>query len=66
MPKPYASDHNAILMEYIGDENLAAPTLNTVPMDLEEAKRLFEKIVYNLKIMLENERAHGDLSAFNI
>lgn len=66
VPRAYTADHNAILMDYIGDENLAAPTLNTVRLEPEEVQPLFERVVRNLDRMLSRERIHGDLSAYNI
>ena len=53
-------------MEFIGDADIPAPTLNTVDLGLVEAKILFERIIFNVEIMLANERVHADLSAFNI
>lgn len=66
VPKPHASDHNAILMEFIGDEQMAAPTLNGIHLDLKQAQILFERVIDNIELMLKNNRVHGDLSAYNI
>jgi RIO kinase 1 len=66
VPRPYASGDNAILMDFIGDEVGAAPTLNTVKLDPLEAKILFERVIFNIELLLANERVHADLSAFNI
>ena len=66
VPRVYASGDNAILMEYIGDENLAAPVLNSLDLERREAQRLFERLLWNIELMLANQRVHGDLSAFNI
>jgi RIO kinase 1 len=66
VPAVYASEHNAILMEYIGEEGAPAPPLNTVRLDPNEAPALFERVLRNIEIMLSKERIHGDLSAFNI
>jgi RIO kinase 1 len=66
VPKPHTSGNNVILMEFIGDADIPAPTLNTVDLGLVEAKILFERIIFNVEIMLANERVHADLSAFNI
>ena len=66
VPKPYALEKNAILMEYIGDIGTAAPTLNSVTLDRDEAKPLFERVIRNVDLLLANERIHGDLSAYNI
>jgi RIO kinase 1 len=66
VPKPYAMEKNAILMEYIGDLGNAAPTLNSVTLDPDEVKALFERVIRNVELLLSNERIHGDLSAYNI
>jgi RIO kinase 1 len=66
VPKPLASDSNAILMEYFGDEVMGAPTLNEVSLPRDEAEALFERTMRNVELMLENQRVHGDLSAYNI
>jgi len=66
IPKPLASGNNAILMEYIGWDDMAAPTLNTVNLSHSEAKWVFDKVILNIEIMLKNQRVHGDLSAYNI
>lgn len=66
VPIPYASGNNAILMDFIGDAEMAAPTLNTVDLESGEARILFERVINNVEILLADERVHGDLSAFNI
>jgi len=66
VPVPYASESNAILMGYIGEEGAPAPPLNTVRLQPEEARPLFERTVRNIELMLSQERIHGDLSAYNI
>ena len=66
VPKPYAMEKNAILMDFIGDVDLAAPTINAVPLDPDEARPLFERVIRNIDLLLSKERIHGDLSAYNI
>jgi len=66
VPKPYAMEKNAILMDYIGDFGSAAPTLNTVSLDTDVAQPLFERVIQNIDLLLSNKRIHGDLSAYNI
>lgn len=66
IPVPYASGENAILMDFIGDADGAAPTLNTVELEGHEARTLFERILFNIELMLTKERVHADLSAYNI
>ncbi len=66
IPKPYASGANAILMDYIGDELMAAPTLNSISLDMAEARILFERVMFNIESCLKAGRIHADLSAYNI
>ncbi len=65
-PIPYTRGNNAILMQYIGDQDMPAPTLNDVDLSTSEARPLFQRVLYNIELMLANDRIHGDLSAFNI
>jgi RIO kinase 1 len=66
VPRPYAMEKNAIVMDFVGDGAQAAPALSAVNLDLSEAKALFERVLQNIDIMLANNRIHGDLSAYNI
>ncbi|HUE99861.1 MAG TPA: RIO1 family regulatory kinase/ATPase [Anaerolineales bacterium] len=66
VPKPYAMEKNAILMDYIGELGSAAPTLNAVTLDPDEVQSLFERVVHNIDLLLSSQRIHGDLSAYNI
>jgi RIO kinase 1 len=66
VPTPYVSGNNAILMAYIGWDDLPAPTLNKVNLQPREIHTIFDRIVHNVELMLANRRVHGDLSAYNI
>jgi len=66
VPRPYEMAHNAILMAYIGDETVPAPTLNEVDLAEGEAGPLFDLLLHDLDLMLASERVHGDLSAYNV
>ncbi len=66
VPKVYEMAHNAILMDYVGDEHQGAPTLNTINLNLSEAKELFKRVMVNVELMLKNGFVHADLSAYNI
>jgi RIO kinase 1 len=66
VPKPYAKEKNAILMEFVGDAGMAAPALSSVSLERDEAQILFERVIRNLDLMLSKDRIHGDLSAYNI
>jgi RIO kinase 1 len=66
VPEPIAHGENALLMEFVGDERDAAPTLNDVELESGEAKQLFERVLFNVELLLELGWVHGDLSAYNI
>jgi RIO kinase 1 len=66
VPEPFASSSNAILMRYIGDEHMAAPTLHETRLKPAEAKHLFHEVLRNIELMLQHNMIHGDLSAYNI
>lgn len=66
VPKPYAVNGNALLMSYIGDEVMAAPTLNGVHLARDEAEVLLGATLHNIGLMLTQGLIHGDLSAYNI
>ena len=66
MPRPIAASDNAILMSYHGDERMAAPTLNTIHLEPDEARRLYLEVLRNVDLMLQRDLIHGDLSAYNI
>jgi RIO kinase 1 len=66
VPRTFALGDGAILMDYLGDENGAAPTLQDVALEPENAKRLFGRAIGNIERMLACDCIHADLSAYNI
>jgi RIO kinase 1 len=66
VPAPIEHSAQALLMEFIGDEAGAAATLNDVEIQPSEAKRLFERVIFNVELLLELGWIHGDLSPYNI
>jgi RIO kinase 1 len=66
VPRPLAQSGNAVLMEYIGDDDGPAPLLYEVRLSREEARPLFERLLHNIELWLSCDRIHGDLSAYNI
>jgi len=66
VPEAIAVGENAILMGYVGDRHLAAPTLQEVSLDFSTARRLFDQVIHNIETMLASNWIHGDLSAYNI
>jgi RIO kinase 1 len=66
VPKPFAVNDNALLMSYCGDEQMAAPALQSVQLDIDEAQALFGEVMRNIELMLQLGLVHGDLSGYNI
>lgn len=66
VPRPIVEGTNVILMEYVGSKNTPASTLNQVKLEPVEARRIFERLVENLAIMLACHRVHADFSAYNV
>ena len=66
VPAVFANGDNALLMEYVGDADIAAPLLHDVQLESGEAEVLFDRVLHNVEGMLAMDIVHGDLSAFNI
>jgi RIO kinase 1 len=66
VPRPFAQIGNALLMDYIGEGERAAPLLREVALDRDEARPYFERVLRNIERFLACDRIHGDLSAYNI
>jgi RIO kinase 1 len=66
VPRPLAHAGNAILMDYIGDGEMPAPALIDTRLNGREASRILERILWNIRLMLDLHLVHGDLSAYNM
>jgi RIO kinase 1 len=66
VPRPISASGDVILMDYVGDEEAAAPPLSRVRLDPEEAPALFQRLMNNVELWLALNRVHGDFSAQNI
>lgn len=66
VPRPIASAENAMLMAYLGDEQAPAPMLNRVKLAPDEARRVFDRLMHNVQLMLAHHCVHADLSAYNV
>jgi RIO kinase 1 len=66
VPFPIEHSEFAVLMEFIGEGVEAAPTLSQLQLTSSEARPLFERVVFNLELMLELGWVHGDLSPHNL
>jgi RIO kinase 1 len=66
VPRPLAATDDAILMTYIGDEDLSAPQLHRHRPSPQEAQALFEQLVRQIELFLYRNVIHGDLSPYNV
>jgi RIO kinase 1 len=66
VPRPIACTEGALLMEYVGDYETAAPSLIAVELDRAEASLLFERVIRNVALWLDRNYIHADLSPYNV
>ncbi len=66
VPRPVASGDNTVLMEYVGDLQTPAPALTEVRLTRAAARAAYERLLWNVALMLQHGRIHGDLSAYNV
>lgn len=67
VPRPIECTDDAILMTYIGDEDVAAPRLHDYHHDdLEELEDLWEQTRSAIARMLLHDVVHADLSSYNL
>ncbi|MGH2354847.1 MAG: RIO1 family regulatory kinase/ATPase, partial [Chloroflexota bacterium] len=66
LPRPLRQAGRAILMEYVGDAESAAPPLNKVALPEDEAPALFDRLIRNVARCLACHCVHADLSPFNV
>ena len=65
VPKPIAVKNNVLVMEFIGENGVSAPSLKEqVPVDPEKTYRLILKHVERL--YRKADLVHGDLSEYNV
>ncbi len=69
VPQPYTYMKNVLLMEFIGENELPAPTLVELGRELRElgAEEIFNDVVENVKKLYQKAKlVHADLSEYNI
>jgi RIO kinase 1 len=66
VPRPVHLGGGVILMEYLGDQDAPAPQLKDVILTGEEARPLFDRLLWNVRRMLANNLVHADLSPYNV
>jgi RIO kinase 1 len=66
VPAPVASGEKGLLIEFIGEGEVPAPTLSRVRPPKGTADALFQQALRNITLMLKHHLVHGDLSPYNI
>jgi RIO kinase 1 len=66
IPRPIARNSQAILMEYLGEQDAPAPALYTVTLTPNEVYPVFEVLMDNIQLWLQLNVIHGDLSPYNV
>jgi RIO kinase 1 len=66
VPKPLAHSAGAMLLEFIGDADGAAPILKNASIEGSEAEGLLERLLDNVQLWLTWNVVHGDLSPYNV
>jgi RIO kinase 1 len=65
VPQPIAVKSNVVIMEFIGEEGVSAPSLKEQPPDNPE--KVYKVIVTYIKRLYQKAKiVHGDLSEYNI
>ena len=65
-PFPVAQTEDGVLMQYVGNHEMAAPRLGTAGLTRAELRRAAELLVDNLVCMVEVGVVHADLSVYNL
>lgn len=67
VPKPYDFQDGVLLMELVTDaDGDAAPRLNDVHLEVEDARAFHAFVIRQIVLMLCAGMVHGDLSEFNV
>jgi len=67
VPKPYITQRNILLMEFIGKDGIPMPQLKDVELSTQEASHILEKITGYMNLLYTKAKlVHADLSEYNI
>jgi RIO kinase 1 len=67
VPYPVSfSDDGGLLLEYIGDEERAAPRLAQARLSPVEVEAAWDQLVTNMRLLVDNGWVHADLSPYNL
>ncbi|MEM2875629.1 MAG: serine protein kinase RIO [Candidatus Bathyarchaeia archaeon] len=64
VPEPVAVSGNVLVMKFIGHEGVSAPLLKDV--ELKKPKKIYKKILDNVKKLYKCGLIHSDLSEYNV
>jgi RIO kinase 1 len=65
VPKPIAVERNVVVMEFIGEGGVSAPSLKEMPPD--DPNKIYKKVLtYMRRLYKKAELVHGDLSEYNL
>jgi RIO kinase 1 len=65
-PKPYAHTQSALLMQYFGDHTKNASSLEGSELTPPQVRSAFDRLMWNIELLLGHNFIHGDLSSFNV
>ena len=65
-PKPIFVHENILVMSFIGENGIAAPTLFELKNEKLDWQKIYETIIEDMEKMISNDLIHSDLSAYNI
>lgn len=67
VPHPFATRDNILIMELIGQRDNPAPQLRNVDLELDEARRIFNKLSDYISLLYNKaDLVHADFSEFNV
>jgi len=66
VPRPITYMGNILVMEFIGEDEVPAPTLDVL-RELPDAEEIFEEVMENVRLLYQKaELVHADLSEYNL
>jgi RIO kinase 1 len=66
VPYPVEAADHAFLMQYVGTIGAAAPRLSDLRLERDAAAAIFERLIDELHVFVQEGIVHGDLSAYNV
>ncbi|MBK8550959.1 MAG: serine protein kinase RIO [Ignavibacteria bacterium] len=66
VPKPVACSGLVVMMEFIGEDGIAAERLSDLSLEKDEAEEAFRQSLKIFEAIVSSGRVHGDFSTYNI